>query len=78
MRSRIVLLALALPAACGESATAPSSAENRDLENAAAMLDEAPDLLDAAGADGLGSNAAEPGKAPSAAGDAPPPRPPSP
>ena len=52
------LLALAL-ASCGEKTT-PSAAENRQLDNAADMLDQAPDELANVDDTGLGNAEPEP------------------
>ena len=51
------LLALWL-ASCGDR-TAPSAEDNRQLDNAASMLDEAPDVLANVDANGLADNESE-------------------
>jgi hypothetical protein len=54
--------ATAMLAACGGASTAPSAEENRDLDSAARMLDEAPNSLKQVDDSGLAENASdEPG-----------------
>ena len=65
--ARLLLLCAAAAAAssCGASSTAPSDEENRELDRAAEMLDEAPDSLNRVDDTGLAANgAAEPGETP--------------
>jgi len=55
MKIAIPFICLALLAGCSEDPAVPTSEENRQLEDASAMLNEAPANLEAVGDGGLGS-----------------------
>ena len=61
MKIAIPLICLALLAGCSEDPAVPTSEENRQLDDASEMLNEAPANLDAVDDGGLGS--AEPANA---------------
>lgn len=55
MKIAILLTCLVLLAGCGADRTIPTSEENRQLDDASAMLNEAPANLEAVDDSGLGS-----------------------
>ena len=55
MKIAIPIVCLALLTACSEDQTVPTTEENRQLDDASAMLNEAPANLEAVEDGGLGS-----------------------